>query len=95
MPRGKQIRLPQNRDRILDPRLPLVDGFGVLNWLRAQAQFAELKVVVLSGSQVPQDEVRARVLGADGYFAKDPRCDRVMACVSRILREPRQAISTL
>lgn len=57
---------------LLDLKLPRVDGFEVLAWIREQRQLRDLKVVILSGSDEPRDRQRARSLGADGYLVKHP-----------------------
>lgn len=57
---------------LLDLKLPRVDGFTVLNWIRQQRPLRGLKVVILSGSDEPRDRQRAHALGADGYLVKHP-----------------------
>lgn len=56
----------------LDLKLPRVDGFGVLRWIRGRPEWRGLKVVVLSGSDEPGDVERAKQLGADRYLTKHP-----------------------
>jgi CheY-like chemotaxis protein len=55
---------------LLDLKMPLLDGFEVLKWLRAQNEFKDLPVFVLTSSSLPQDRVRAHNLGATGYIEK-------------------------
>lgn len=55
---------------IMDLKMPLVDGFGVLKWLREQPGLCQLPVLVLSSSQEPRDVDRAHELGANGYSVK-------------------------
>ncbi|MDB6064883.1 MAG: response regulator receiver protein [Pedosphaera sp.] len=54
---------------LLDLKMPRATGFEVLAWLQTQS-FDGLKVVVLSGSYLPEDIARARDLGADAYHVK-------------------------
>ena len=55
---------------LLDLKLPDVDGFEVLQWIRSQPRFKQLVVIILSGSSVEADKVRAHQLGANAYFSK-------------------------
>jgi DNA-binding response OmpR family regulator len=48
---------------ILDLKMPVVDGFGVLEWVREKFETPQLPVVVLTASTSPDEEVRARELG--------------------------------
>jgi CheY-like chemotaxis protein/nitrogen-specific signal transduction histidine kinase len=55
---------------LLDLNLPQVSGFGVLEWIRNNPDFARLPVVVFSSSTREDDRVKARELGADDFVAK-------------------------
>ena len=52
----------------LDLKMPGANGFDVLNWMRRQELAA--RVVVLSGSEEPQDKQRALEFGAESYLVK-------------------------
>ena len=60
---------------LLDLKLPFVNGFEVLEWVRLQAGLRHMIVVVLSASDQAQDIRRAYELGANSYLIKphDPR----------------------
>ena len=66
---------------LLDLKMPLVDGFDVLLWLRARPQPICLPVVVLSSSSLPDDKNRAKELGANDYLAKPTGPDDLMTLV--------------
>lgn len=55
---------------LLDLKMPGVDGFQVLRWIRQRVAFDGLLVAVLSGSEWPGDIERARGLGANFYMVK-------------------------
>jgi len=55
---------------LLDLKMPLVDGFDVLLWLRTHPEPICLPVVVFSSSSMPDDKTRAKDLGATDYLAK-------------------------
>lgn len=54
----------------LDLKMPVMNGFEVLEWIQSQPIKSSLVVVVLSGSNQESDKRRARELGAAGYIAK-------------------------
>jgi CheY-like chemotaxis protein len=66
---------------LLDLKMPVQDGFGVLEWLRAR-RFDDLTVVALTGSMQPDYIRRALDLGAD-FFQVKPRTHK--DCVSMVL----------
>jgi DNA-binding response OmpR family regulator len=55
---------------ILDLWMPEVDGFEVLSWLKERSSPVPCPVVVLTGSGDPDDEARARELGAVAVYRK-------------------------
>jgi CheY-like chemotaxis protein len=54
----------------LDLKMPLMNGFEVLQWIRTQTFPREPEVIVLSGSDQQADKERAEKLGATGYLVK-------------------------
>ena len=65
---------------LLDLGLPLVDGFDVLKWVRNQPRFAQLRVVVLTGSE--EKRAACYALGADSFMVK-PLASRAAADLCR------------
>jgi two-component system, response regulator len=68
---SKQAK-PPPRAVFLDIKMPRLDGFETLKWIREQEHLAELCVVMLSGSAEARDIARAKSLGADDYLVKNP-----------------------
>jgi CheY-like chemotaxis protein len=54
----------------LDLKMPLLNGFEVLEWMRTQTFPASMQVIVLSGSEHQEDKDRASRLGATDYLVK-------------------------
>jgi CheY-like chemotaxis protein len=54
----------------LDLKMPVLNGFEVLDWMRTQTFPATIQVIVLSGSEHPNDKDRAARLGAMDYLVK-------------------------
>ncbi len=55
---------------LLDLDIPLVTGFDVLRWLKANPAFNHLPVVILSSSATETDKALEATLGARGYYVK-------------------------
>jgi CheY-like chemotaxis protein len=55
---------------LLDLNLPKVSGLEVLQWIRTQAAFERLCVVILTSSRETAETERAYALGANSYLHK-------------------------
>ena len=55
---------------ILDLKMPRMDGFQVLDWLRAHPDCGQLPVVMLSSSSLERDVEEAYRRGANTFFTK-------------------------
>jgi CheY-like chemotaxis protein len=55
---------------LLDLKMPIMDGFEFLEWLRRQPSICTLRVIVLSSSDAIQDINRAYQLGANSFLLK-------------------------
>jgi CheY-like chemotaxis protein len=55
---------------LLDLKMPWMDGFDVLTWLRSHRQFDTLPVVVLTSSKLQSDVDKSRQLGVYDYRVK-------------------------
>jgi CheY-like chemotaxis protein len=66
----------------LDLKMPVQNGFEVLQWIKDQPALHPLRIFVLSGSDDPGDIVRARNLGARDYFVKPIRAETLRKILS-------------
>ena len=55
---------------LLDLKMPTVDGFEVIKWVRSQPGLAALRVLVLTSSDEIRDVNRAYSLGANSFLVK-------------------------
>ncbi len=55
---------------LLDLKMPRMDGFEVLQWLRHQPGLSRMLVIVLTSSDQTRDINRAYELGANSYLVK-------------------------
>jgi CheY-like chemotaxis protein len=63
---------------LLDLKLPRVDGFEVLSWIRAQPALDDVVVVMLTSSDEDRDHRRAYSLGARSYLVKPPTAEALL-----------------
>ena len=66
---------PMPRLLLLDLKMPWMDGFDVLAWLRARPQYNALPVVVLTSSKLQTDIDKSRELGVYDYRVKPQSFD--------------------
>ena len=55
---------------LLDLKMPRVNGFEVLKWVRAQPTFGSLRILVLTSSDEIRDVNEAYQLGANSFLVK-------------------------
>lgn len=58
------------RTIFLDLKMPMLNGFEVLEWIRTQSFPSSMQIIVLSGSDHESDKTRAAQLGATDYLVK-------------------------
>src|SRR5882724_12803021 len=71
---------------LLDLKMPRMNGFDVLEWLRKQPGLKRLLVTVLTSSDQPQDINRAYDLGANSYLLKPNSTNDLAEVVKRLQR---------
>ncbi len=67
---GDREKYPEPALVLLDLNLPQVSGFGVLEWIQNNPDYARLPVVVFSSSTRDDDRVKAQELGAHDFIPK-------------------------
>jgi CheY-like chemotaxis protein len=65
-----RTRYPFPNLMLLDLKMPRMDGFQVLEAIRANREFRSLRVIVLTSSQEIRDVNRAYELGASSFLVK-------------------------
>lgn len=55
---------------VTDLRLPLMDGYQLIETVRSQANGSSLPILVISGDSDPRARARVAGLGANAYFSK-------------------------
>jgi len=70
---------------LLDLKMPRVDGFEVLSWLKQNKQFSRNPVVVFSSSNLQEDIQRAYNLGANWYLQKPRTLEEYQLLVQHLV----------
>jgi DNA-binding response OmpR family regulator len=77
---------------LLDVMLPYIDGFELLERLRAHESWKRVPVIILTSRTREHDAVRAMSLGADDYLTKPFSPAELVARIRRRLQPaPRKA----
>lgn len=72
---------------LLDIMLPYHDGLEILARLRAQPEWEDVPVIMLTAKSREADIVRALEVGADDYVTKPFQPDELLARLRRFLRK--------
>ena len=72
---------------ITDLHMPHMDGFELIEQVRAAGGATHLPIIVISGDSDPGTPERVRRLGADAYFAKPYSPAAVRETLERLLHE--------
>ena len=91
---GDRLRFPLPSLMLLDIKLPRLNGFDVLKWIRANSTRLKFPIIVLSSSEYPSDIELARKLGAAEYRPKPNEPNVLVALMRDICRRYLQAEPT-
>lgn len=74
---------------LLDVRMPKLDGFEVLKWLRARVETSGIPVIVLSANAVEDTRSRVLALGARCFIAKPFQTKKLLGTISDVVETRR------
>jgi CheY-like chemotaxis protein len=69
---------------LTDLKMPRMDGFDLLAWIRGRPTLSHIPVIVLSSSNQPEDRRRALELGARDYWVKPSEIQTLMRIVEQM-----------
>ena len=69
---------------LLDLRMPILDGVGVIDEIRKEDTSA--RIIILTTYDTDNDIYRAIKAGAKGYLLKDARREELLACIRKVSR---------
>lgn len=70
---------------LLDLRMPQMDGWTFMKFVRAHRDLAQIPVIFLTASTSAEDRERGRRMGAEGYLVKPIEAGRLLAEVAAVL----------
>ena len=82
-PYSNRQRFPLPFLVLLDLRMSGTDGFGVLQWARAEPRLKRLLIVVFTSSNLQSDINRAYEAGANSYLVKPVEFEQMVHLVQR------------
>lgn len=84
-PYADRLQFPYPNLVLTDLKMPIADGFAVLEFLKTHPQLAVIPTVVLSGSADQSDVGTAYRLGASSYIAKPATSAEMHACLNALV----------
>ena len=70
---------------ISDLNMPVMDGFGLLQKLRATPALKKVGFILVTGSADKDTVVKGQQLGMNNYIAKPFTPESMMACIERVV----------
>lgn len=67
---------------ILDINMPDAGGFQVLEMLKKDIQHKRLRVIILTSSDLPENEIKGLQLGANDYLRRPLQKESLIACIN-------------
>ena len=74
---GDRHKFPFPNVIITDVKMPRRNGMEVVEWVRHHPKCSIIPIVMLSGSRIENDVVKAYKLGANSYFTKPTTLDEL------------------
>src|SRR4051812_17319072 len=71
---------------LLDVKMDGMSGFDVLRWIRCQAAFDQIPVIMLSSSDEADKLIEAQTIGAQCYIAKYPTANELREVIMEAQR---------
>lgn len=77
---------------LCDLRMPYLDGYGLLQRVRADSALDEVVVVAVTAYSMPDDRKRVREAGFDGHLTKPIEPERVVGQIEAFIAEGRRRV---
>jgi two-component system cell cycle response regulator DivK len=69
---------------LMDIRMPRLDGFAALAWLRSNAATSSIPVIAVTAFAMDGERERIEAAGFDGYVSKPVDIDRLKVALARL-----------
>lgn len=81
---GDRDQFPMPLFVLMDLMLPDVTGYELLRWIRSRTEWSMLPIVVVTGSEYPEEENATNFLGANAFFRKNLRLENLIQMVRSV-----------
>jgi CheY-like chemotaxis protein len=81
---SNRVEYPLPDLMLLDLKMPRLDGFEVLKWVRANPSLNKLRIVVLTSSEIMADRNLAYQLGANSFLVKPLQFERFVEAIKML-----------
>jgi DNA-binding response OmpR family regulator len=81
------LRDPHPTILITDLDMPILNGFGLIEWARTIPDLAFVRIVVFSGSDEPNARQRCQKLKIDDFICKTANMEKLTARIRSLLAE--------
>ncbi|HET7203436.1 MAG TPA: response regulator [Steroidobacteraceae bacterium] len=77
---------------LCDLRMPYLDGYGLLQRVRADSALDDVVVIAVTAYSMPDDRKRVREAGFDGHLIKPIEPERVVGQIEAFIAEGRRSV---
>lgn len=70
---------------ISDLMMPVMDGFSLIKWMKSEAKFTEIPIVVLTAMPEEEDKINVLSIGVDEYLLKPFVVDELLIRIKNLL----------
>jgi two-component system cell cycle response regulator DivK len=77
---------------LCDLRMPHLDGYGLLERVRADRALDDIVVIAVTAYSMPDDRKRVREAGFDGHLTKPIAPDKVVAQIEAFIAAGRRSV---
>jgi CheY-like chemotaxis protein len=71
---------------VLDLKMPRMNGFEVLQWLRKNPACGVIPIIIFSSSALPEDVIRVYAMGGNSYFTKPSQYDKLVVLLELLIK---------
>ncbi|HEY5917361.1 MAG TPA: response regulator [Chryseolinea sp.] len=83
--RQLKFMLPTVPDFIfVDVKMPIMNGHEIVNELKKSNMFASVPIIMYSAEASPEDEIKAREAGTDGFYPKPSSAEKINTLITSV-----------
>ena len=82
---GDRLRYPLPDLVLMDLKMPVMNGFDAMKWIRSQPNFKRLPVIILTSSFHESDAARTYESGANSFIIKPVDFNQLVQAMQRLV----------